>query len=151
VAQLEHIDDFRQQKREFDAKYPRNRLGKLIEKLGRIESALAIESTTGFSALRDVSALRAAGRAIDNDPDAGNEALIVLSKMFKLSTAKVIGDVYHEDRVIRDYELGGTIESFVDSVPGVPDSGAAIVMHVRQDAGQPVYYIPIKSITGFLY
>jgi hypothetical protein len=151
VAQLEQIDDFRQQKREFDAKYPRNRLGKLIEKLGRIESALALESTTGFSALRDVSALRAAGRAIDNDPGAGNEALIVLSKMFKLSTAKVIGDVYHEDRVIRDYELGGTIESFVDSVPGVPDSGAAIVMHVRQDAGQPVYYIPIKSITGFLY
>ena len=151
VAQLEQIDDFRQLKREFDNKHPRTPVGKLIDKLGRVEVALAQESTTEFSALRDTSVLRRLGRAIDNDDTAGGEALTVLSKMFKLSTARVTGDVHHENRILHDYELGGTIESFVQHVPGVPDSGAALVMHVRQDPGQPIYYIPLKSVTGFLY
>lgn len=151
VAQLEQIDDSRRAKREFDSTHPRHRLGGLIDRLGRIEVALSQEDASGFSDLRDVSALRAIGRAIDNDPEVGSDGLIVLSKMFKLATAKITGDVHHEDRLIPDYELGGTIESFVQHVPGVENSGAAIVMHVSQDPSQPVYYIPLRTITSFRY
>ena len=151
VAQLEQIDDFRRLKREFDNRYPRTPIGKLIDKLGRIEAAMAYESITEFSVLRDISLLRRLSHAMANDDLAANEALTVLSKMFKLSTARVTGDVHHENRILHDYELGGTIEAFVQHVPDMPDSGPAMVMHVSQKNGQPVYYIPLRTITNFLY
>jgi hypothetical protein len=150
VAQLELIDEFRESRREFKASYPRHRLNGLIDDMSRMEMALSRDET-GYTSLDKISVLRSISRVVAAEPEIGSNALVVLSKMLKMATAKVTGDAHYESRVIPDFELHGSIESIVEHVPDTPDSGAAFVVHVKHERGVSPYYVPLRTVTSFLY
>lgn len=149
-AQLEMVDDFRAAFLDFKHKYPTSKMTSVISRIKRAESAL-MKDEEKPTALSDIEILKSFARELKRSPNEALEAMEVVTRMLKHATALVSGDIYINGQAIHEDELYCSIEAIVESVPNHPETGAAFAVQINDNPDEAVAYIPLNSISAFLY